>query len=140
MVNILLNNILVQRGLIAHEQKWDDGKMVKTPRDEITIGTEHWRSDEWKGKGRITGAKLKPDLVWLRRDSGVQWKKVVLDVKVTSTDDMNKAKKEKDHREWATKRDAGEESIEGRDGAPVIAHDGAVHRENQAKEEYWVRH
>ena len=46
IVNILLNNILKQRGLISHEQKWDDGKMVRTAHDEITIGTEHWRSDD----------------------------------------------------------------------------------------------
>ena len=41
VVNILLNNILVQRGLTTHEQKWDDRKMVRTPTDEITIGTEN---------------------------------------------------------------------------------------------------
>ena len=41
MVDILINNILSQRGLIDHEQKWEDRKMVKTARDEITIGTEH---------------------------------------------------------------------------------------------------
>ena len=70
IVNILLNNILVQRGLIAHEQKWEERKTVRTNTDEITIGTEHWRSEEWKDKGRVAGAKLKPDLVWLRRDSG----------------------------------------------------------------------
>ena len=46
VVNILLNNILIQRGLISHEQKWDDRKMVRSKNDEITIGTEHWRSDE----------------------------------------------------------------------------------------------
>ena len=105
VVNILLNNILIQRGLIAHEQKWDERKMVRTARDEITVGTEHWRSDEWTEKGRVAGAKLKPDLVWLRRDTGAHWSKVVVDVKVTSTDDMNKAFKEKDdkYREWATR-------------------------------------
>ena len=48
VVNILLNNILIQRGLIAHEQKWEDRKMIRTTRDEITIGTEHRRSNEWK--------------------------------------------------------------------------------------------
>ena len=37
VVNIMSNNILIQRGLIAHEQKWEDRKMVKTARDEITI-------------------------------------------------------------------------------------------------------
>ena len=65
VVNIFLNNILVLRGLVTHEQRWDDRKMVKTAREEITIGTEHWRSEEWKEKGRVAGAKLKPDLVWL---------------------------------------------------------------------------
>ena len=29
--------------------------MVRTDTDEITIGTEHWRSDEWKEKGRVSG-------------------------------------------------------------------------------------
>ena len=72
VVNILLNNILIQRGLISREQKWEDCKMVRTPTDEITIGTEHWRSEEWKEKGRVAGAKLKPDFVWLRRDAGGQ--------------------------------------------------------------------
>ena len=96
VVNILLNNILIQRGLVTHEQKWEDRKMVRTARDEITIGTEHWRSDEWKGKGRVAGAKLKPDLVWLRCDAGSQWRKAVVDVKITSTDKMNEAFREKD--------------------------------------------
>ena len=76
MVNILLNNIMVQRGLITHEQKWEDRKTVRTARDEITVGTEHQRSDEWKAKGRVAGARLKPDLVWLHRDSGSYWRKV----------------------------------------------------------------
>ena len=79
MVNILLDNVLMQRGLTTHEQKWDDQKMVKTARDEITIGTEHPRSDEWKEKGRVAGAKLKLDLVWLRCDAGDDWRKVVVD-------------------------------------------------------------
>ena len=47
-------------------------------------------------KGRVAGAKLKPDLVWLRRDSGDDWKKVVVDVKITSTDKMNDEFKKKD--------------------------------------------
>ena len=71
-----MNNILVRRGLVTHEQRWEDRKTVRTPRDEITVGTEHWRSDEWKEKGRVPRAKLKPDLVWLRRDAEGQWKKV----------------------------------------------------------------
>ena len=48
VLNVLLNNILVQRGLVSHEQRWDDRKTVMSARDEITTGTEHWRSDEWK--------------------------------------------------------------------------------------------
>ena len=57
-------------------------------------------------QGLVVGAKLKPNLVWLRRDSGGQWKKVVVDVKVTSTDKLNKAFKEKDdkYREWTSKK------------------------------------
>ena len=104
VVNILLNNILVQRGLTANEQRWDERKMVRSSRDEITVGTEHWVSDEWKRKGRVAGAKLKPDLVWLRRDAAGDWRKVVVDVKVTATDKMNEAFKEKDekYRHWAT--------------------------------------
>ena len=50
VVNILLNNILVQRGLITHEQKWEERKTIRTPRDEIAVVTEHPRSDEWKNK------------------------------------------------------------------------------------------
>ena len=105
VVNILLNNILVQRGLVVHEQKWEERKMVKTARDETTIGTEHWRSEEWRQKDRVPGAKMKLDLVWPRRDSGGQWRKVVVDVKITSTDEMNEAFKEKDEkfRELTTK-------------------------------------
>ena len=52
VLNILLNNVLVQRGLVTREQRWEDRKAVRTPRDEITVGTEHQRLDEWKGKGR----------------------------------------------------------------------------------------
>ena len=29
-VNILLNNILDQRGLVSHEQKWEDRNTVRT--------------------------------------------------------------------------------------------------------------
>ena len=45
IVNILVNNIPVKRDII-HEQKLDDKKMVRTARDQITIGTEHRMSDE----------------------------------------------------------------------------------------------
>ena len=50
VVNILQNNIIKQRGLTTHEQKWEDRKTVRTANDEITIGTEQLRSDEWKEK------------------------------------------------------------------------------------------
>ena len=105
VVNILLNNILVQRGLISHEQNWEDRKTVRTAHDEITTGTEHRRSDELKEKGRVSGARLRPDLVWLRRVSGGQWRKVVVDVKVRSTDKLNESFKKKDdkYRDWTTK-------------------------------------
>ena len=131
VVNILLNNILIQRGLIAHEQKWEDRKMVRSSTDEITIGTEHWRSDEWKTQGRVAGAKLKPDLVWLRRDSGDEWRKVVVDVKITSTDKMTDAFREKDekYREW-TARETREKKVVMAVMVPIIiSHDGAVHRD-----------
>ena len=44
------------------EQRWEDMNIIKTAKDEITIATEHWRSDEWRERGRVAGAKLKPDL------------------------------------------------------------------------------
>ena len=130
VVNILLNNILKQRGLVSHEQKWEDRKMVKTRRDEITVGTEHWRSDEWRSKGRVAGAKLRPDLVWLRRDTD-GWRKVVVDVKITSTDKMNESFKEKDekYRDWAT-RATREKKVSKAVMVPlIISHDGAIHRD-----------
>ena len=46
VVKILLNNILVQRGVIYHEQKLEDRKTVMSARDEITVGTEHVRSED----------------------------------------------------------------------------------------------
>ena len=131
VVNILLNNILVQRKLITHEQKWEERKMVRTKTDEITVGTEHWVSDDWKEKGRVAGAKLKPDLVWLRLEPGGEWSKVVADVKITSSDKMNDSFKEKDdrYREWTTK-ETKEKKISKAVMVPIIiSHDGAVHRE-----------
>ena len=103
--------------------------MVRTANDEITIGTEHWRTDEWKSKGRVAGAKLKPDLVWLRREDGGQWKKVVVDVKITSTDKMNDSFRDKDekYREWTT-RETREKKVGKAVMVPlIISHDGAVH-------------
>ena len=131
VVNILLDNILVQRGIISHEQRWEDRKMVRTTHDEITIRTEHWRSDDWKAKGGVPGAKLKPDLVWLQRDSGDQWRKVVVDVKVTSTEKMNEAFKEKDdkYRVWATKETREKKVVMVVMVPLIISHDGAVHKD-----------
>ena len=95
---------------------------MKTAGDEITVVTDHPWSDEWKHKGKIACVKLKPDLVWLWcewRDSGGQWRKVVVDVKVTSTDNMNEAFKEKDekNRSWATSETRAEGG-QGSDDAP----------------------
>ena len=132
LVNVLLNNILIQRGLTVHEQKWEERKTVKTAKDEFTVGNEHIRSDEWKGKGRVVGARLRPDLVWLRRDTSDNWRKVVVDVKVTSTEDLNKAFKEKDdkYREWAT-RETREKKVAKAVMVPlIISHDGAIHRDS----------
>ena len=39
VLNVLLNNVLIQRGLIDHEEKWEDRKAVMTSRDEIAVGT-----------------------------------------------------------------------------------------------------
>ena len=128
-VNIILNNIMIKRGLLTHEQRWEDRKMVRTDSDEITIGTEHWRSDEWKSRGRVAGAKMKPDPVWLRREKGGQWRKVVVDVKITSTDKMNDEFKQKDekYREWTTqetRKKVGKAVM-----VPlIISHDGAIHK------------
>ena len=49
IVNILLNDILTQRIDFQRTEVGgqEDGE---TARDEITIGTKHWRSDEWKEK------------------------------------------------------------------------------------------
>ena len=52
-------------------------------RDESLWGPNHPRSDELKGKGRVTGSRLKPDLVWLRQDAGDKWRKLVVDMNVT---------------------------------------------------------
>ena len=86
--------------------------MVRSLNDEIAIGTEHWLSDEWRREGRVTGAKLKTDMVWLRRDSSGDWKKAVVDVKITSTDKMNDAFKKKDEKIQSV-GDTGNEGKEG---------------------------
>ena len=41
---------------------------------------------------------MKPDLVWLRRDVCDDWRNVVVDVKVTSTDKMNQAFRDNDQK------------------------------------------
>ena len=130
VLNNLLNNILVQRGLVSHEQRWEDRKTVMSAHDEITVGTEHCRPDEWKNKGRVRGARLKPDIVWLRCDTG-EWRKVVVDVKVTSTDKMSEAFKEKDdkYREWATKDTREKKVAKSVMVHLIISHDGAVHKD-----------
>ena len=52
VVNIILNNILIQRGLTTREKR-EDRKTVWTAHDEITVGTEHVRSEEWKTKDEL---------------------------------------------------------------------------------------
>ena len=54
VVNTLFNNILVQRWLIANEPKLDDRTTMRTPHDEITVGTEHLIPM----RGRLKGALL----------------------------------------------------------------------------------
>ena len=75
---------------------------------------------------------MKPDLVWLRRDSGDQWRKVVVDVMITSTDDMNKAFKEKDqkYRVW-TAQETREKKVVAAVMVPlIVSYDGAIHRDS----------
>ena len=82
-------------------------------------------------KGRVPGAKLKPDLVWLRQDSDGDWRKVVVDVKITSTEKMNGAFKEKDekYRVWAT-LETREKKVSKVVMVPlIISYDGAIHRD-----------
>ena len=69
--------------------------------------------------------------MWLRRDSGGDWKKVVIDVKITSTDKMNEAFKEKDdkYREWTTKETRERKVVMAVMVPLIISHDGAVHKD-----------
>ena len=69
--------------------------------------------------------------MWLRRDAGGQWRKVVIDVKITSTDKMNEAFKEKDEKypEWATK-ETREKKVAMAVMVPlIISLDGAVRKD-----------
>ena len=54
VVNILLSNILIQRGLIAHEQNWEERKMVKTP---------HMRSPSARSTGGQTSGRRKEEFL-----------------------------------------------------------------------------
>ena len=85
----------------------------------------------WKRKGRVAGAKLKPDLMWLRCESGGEWRKVVVDVKITSTGKMNDSFKEKDekYRVWATKETRESKVVMAVMVPLIISHDGAVHKD-----------
>ena len=105
--------------------------MVRTKTDEITVGTEHWRSEGMKGTGRIAGTKPKPDLVWLSKDSEGGWRKVVVDLQITSTDKMNDSFKIKDdkYREW-TIQETREKKVAKAVMVPlIISHDGAIHKD-----------
>ena len=61
--------------------------------------------------------------MWLRRDTGEMWSKVVVDVMVTSTDDMNNASKEKNekYRAWATSDTPRKQGDDGGDGASSLS-------------------
>ena len=70
-------------------------------------------------------------MVWLRRVSGDEWKKVVVDVKITSTDKINEAFKEKDekYREWATRETREKKVVMAVIVPLIISRDGSVHRD-----------
>ena len=69
--------------------------------------------------------------MWLRRDAGGEWRKVVVDEKVTSTDKINEAFKEKDQKyyEWATKETREKKVVMAVMVPIIISHDGAVHKD-----------
>ena len=70
--------------------------------------------------------------VWLRRDTGGEWKKAVVDVKVASTDKMNGSFKEKDDKycEWAT-QETHEKKVTKAVMAPfIISQVGAVREDS----------
>ena len=69
--------------------------------------------------------------MWLRRDSGGAWRKVVVDVKITLTDKMSESFKEKDdkYREWATKETRQKKVVMAVMVPIIISHDGAVHKD-----------
>ena len=51
--------------------------------------------------------------MWPRRVSGEEWRKFVVDVKITSTDKMNDACKEKDekYQDWATRETREDKAV-----------------------------
>ena len=108
----------------------EDGQ--NCPRDEITVGDEHWRSDELiVRKGHVHGARLKPDLGVASSRPEANGGKAVVDGKVISTDKMNEAFREKDdkYRVWAT-REMQEKKVAKAVMVPlIISHDGAVHKD-----------
>ena len=77
------------------------------------------------------GTMQRPDLVLLHQFSTVQWKIVVVNVKITSTDKMNEAFREKDelYREWATKETRETKVAKAVMVPLIISHDGAVHKD-----------
>ena len=74
---------------------------------------------------------MKPDLVWLGQDPQGVWRKVVVDVKITSTDKMSESFKEKDdkYRELATKETREKKVVMAAMVPIIISHDGAVHKD-----------
>ena len=104
---------------------------MRTARDEPTVWSENPRSNEWKGKGHVAGAKLKLGIVWFRCEAGDELLKEVVDVKVKSTEDMNNAFKEKDEkfREWAIRDTREKKVVKAVMVSLIISHDGAVHKD-----------
>ena len=75
---------------------------------------------------------MKPDLVWLRCDSGSDWRKVVVDVKVTLTDKMNDALKEKGEKYslWTIRETREKKVVKAVTVPLIVSHDGAVHMDS----------
>ena len=73
-------------------------------------------------------AEARPGVVQTQH-TGDCWRKVVVDVKVTSTDDMSKSFMEKDEKdcEWTTSETLGEKVVVAM-VPQIISHDRAIHR------------
>ena len=52
VVNILLNNILIQRGLVTREQRWEDMNALRTSRDETRSQSEPSTCGPTSGKAK----------------------------------------------------------------------------------------